>query len=241
MLNVMPPILSGVRVIVQRSNLPEKTTSSSGDAEGEALGVGFGEALGLGLTLGEGVGLVSALGEGDGLTLGKGETLGEGVTCGVGDGTMLGSGVGEGEGSSEGIGLGDGEGVASGEALGLGSALGDGDASGPSSADALFCGFVIVCKTKSFPLLSVSSPFPAVSSVPPLVNDSGVEMLVALRSMLWFVAGTAALVDSTKLAVPIPTKSTIVSPASLYSVTVLFAATALEVEEYAISALTDPS
>lgn len=77
----------------------------------------------------------------------------------------------------------------------------------------------------------MSCPLPSVSSLPPVSIDSAVEEGRALRSMLWPAAGIAALVDSTSVAVPIPTLSTTVVPASLYKTTVLFEVIALVVEE----------
>lgn len=71
--------------------------------------------------------------------------------------------------------------------------------------------------TKSFALLSESSPFPAVSSLPPAAMDSLVERELALRSMLPFDAGFVGntLVSKSSDPAPNPTLSTRVVPASL--------------------------
>jgi len=77
-------------------------------------------------------------------------------------------------------------------------------------------------------LLLVSSPFPPVAS-PANILD-WVEAEFAFLSMLWPAAGFAAAAASTSRAVPYPTLSTNVVPASLYNKTVLFAAILVLVE-----------
>jgi len=83
--------------------------------------------------------------------------------------------------------------------------------------------------TKSAELTSVSSPFPAVSSLPPVPIEVLSEVDDALRSMLWLAVGSGAAGDgngspSRSVADPIPTLSTSVLVLS-YNNTVLSDAT----------------
>ncbi len=223
-----------------------------------AVGVelGAGVLVGLGLTVGVGEGLRVAVGvgvfvgvkEGDVVGVGEGVLVGVGVSVlvGVGEGLTVAVGVGV----SVGVGLGDKVpvGVRVGVSLGVGETVSVGDgvsvsvgvtpATG-STALAKFWGWEPARTTKSLALLSVSSPFPANSSPPPLPIDSAVELLLAFRSMLPLAEGVAAAAPSTSPAVPIPTLSMTASVSSINS-TVLLAAIPLEVAVYATSALAVP-
>lgn len=147
-----------------------------------------------------------------------------GILVGEGSGVTVGMTVGEGilVGSIVGVGLGKGVGVE------IGSTL------------SLFCGSGFVFVTKSRPLLSESYPLPANSSTPPTPSDSTVEVFEAFRSMLEDELGTVVEKDSLSSAVPMPTLSTTVCPASLYKMTVLLAATPLVVAEYHTSGAVVP-
>lgn len=67
------------------------------------------------------------------------------------------------------------------------------------------------------------------------------EVLFAFLSILPFAAGLAMAADSLPMAVPIPTKSTNVDPASLYSLMLLLSAIAALESEYKTSGATAPS
>lgn len=87
---------------------------------------------------------------------------------------------------------------------------------GPFAAIALFLGRDVVNNTKSEALLSVSKPLPNVISVPPVNNDCAVELAEAFLTKLPFASGLSANGEpSVSAAVPKPTLSTIVIPASL--------------------------
>lgn len=133
------------------------------------------------------------------------------VTVGVGVGSSVGDVVT--------VGVRVGEGVCVGSLVGDGAMVGVG--TGASRGDALFCGWAIVLRTKSLPLLSESSPLPFNSSVPPILSDSCVDAADAFRSMLPSAAGVAAGEVSKSVALPSPTLSTIVTPLSLYRMSVL--------------------
>jgi hypothetical protein len=142
-----------------------------------------------------------------GVELGEGDTVGNGDIVGVG----LTVGIAVGEGDVVGVAVGDGESVGVGLAVIVGDGVGDGVFVGVlvgvavgEATIVVFRGSDVVITSKSFTLLFVSSSF--------------------TRRILPSVGGTSTAVVSTTVAVPIPTKSTRVTPASLYSATELFAA-----------------
>ena len=151
---------------------------------GEALG----EGETLGLTVGLAVGAVDDVGVTDGVGLGESEG------DGVGDGVI--SGVADGVGETSGVGDGVTSGVAEGEALGSIVGEGVGEANAGSIVELLFCGSEVVLVTKSLALLSESSPFPAVSSLPPVPIEVASEDEFAFLSALLLAAGAVREVPS---------------------------------------------
>lgn len=165
-------------------------------AVGSVVGVGVavGTVVGVGVAVGSVVGVGVAVGTVVGV--GEGSSVGVAVGSVVGVGVAVGSRVGVGIGVLVGVGLGVGVG-------------------GGSSSDRLFCGLETACSTKSLALLSESSPFPSVSSSPPVPIVRVVDVEEAFRSILPSEDGVAVLADSKSTAPPIPTLSTTVVPASL--------------------------
>ena len=88
-----------------------------------------------------------------------------------------------------------------------GGSAGGGGATGAGVVEA-FMGVGVVSNVKSFALLSLSVTSPS----------------LLFRSRLWLLGGLAATVPSNELAVPNPTRSTMVCPASEKSTTVLLLA-----------------
>lgn len=158
-----------------------------------------GARVGVGVGVGVSVGIIVLVGVGVGVSVG----VGLGVTVGVGVGVFVGTGVG--------VEVGVGVGVFVGTEVGVGVSAG-------SWKDKLFCGSGILRSTKSFALLSVSSPFPSNASIPIIVAD--VAVLFARRSRLVFAAGFVSVAPSKSSAPPKPTLSITFDPAS-YKSTVL--------------------
>lgn len=190
------------------------------------VGVGFG----LGVGDGEGLGLGVGLGDGEGEGIGLGDGVGVGVLDGVGEGDNVGVGESVGIGVFVGVTVGVLLGVIAGALLGamVGALDGVGGIAGGSISDAVFCGCGVFRTTKSFALLSVSSPLPANSSAPPTVIVVEVDVENAFLSILLFVTKAGASVVSLSIANPIPTLSTTVCPVSLYTRIVLLLAMPLE-------------
>jgi hypothetical protein len=229
------------------NNNPLKNTFSFGTGEG--IGVGCGDEIGddsgetEGIEVGDGtiegaiVGEVSGddvgWGVGEGCTVGEGSGVDDGSTvgegCGVFDGCIDGEETGDEVGSGVELGSIDGEGIIDGSGDGWGvmegsvEVEGDGSIIAGSSNDWLFCGWEKDLVIKSLKLLSVSSPLPENSSLPPVSIESLLETLLAFLSILLPVAFTGGLdvgVVSLSLAVPQPTLS-IVSPFSSVKIAVL--------------------
>ncbi len=96
--------------------------------------------------------------------------------------------------------------------VGVGVSVGCGSS---SVGDWPFWGSDSVRTIKSFALLSVSSLLPNKCSIPPRIMEARVEVGDAFLSILPFAEGVAAGLVSTSVAVPNPTLSTSVVPASL--------------------------
>ena len=170
-----------------------------GDRVGETLGTTVGVGVRVGVELGSVVGVGLALGS----TVGLGSIVGEGL----------------GLGSSEGVGVTEGSPVGVGDKVGVGVSVGVSEGVGLAIAgsieDWLFCGCEVVRTTKSAELSSVSSPFPANSSVPPVPILVASEAEFAFLSTLPLLSGLSIVAVSLAVAEPIPTKSTWLIPASL--------------------------
>lgn len=171
-----------------------------------------------------------------------GVLVGVGVSVGVFVGVGLGVSVGVFVGVSVGVVVGVCVGVSVGDSLGVMAGVSDGVGAGGGSIDErLFCGSASVRNTKSFVLLSVSSPLPSNSSAPPTPSVVLVEVGEAFRSMLPLDEGVATGSVSKSAAFPMPTLSSNVMPASLYNNIVVSLGMALVVAEYDKSGGTDPS
>src|SRR3989344_9048191 len=116
-----------------------------------------------------------------------------------------------------------------------------GNSEGVSVAEEEFWGLEVVLIIKSFRLLNESCPFPSSSSDPPTPIDVASELTLAFLSMLLLLEGLLVAAVSKSVAIPIPTLSTIVLPASLYKSTVLSAVIRSSEIEYVMSAETPPS
>lgn len=138
---------------------------------------------------------------------------GVGVAVGVMVGAIVGMGVVVGVGVAVGAGVIVGVGVEVGVGIGVdvGVAVGVGMATVGSIVEVAFWGFEISRILKSEALLSVSSPLPSNSSTPPLCIDVGVDVDLALRSILPPADGVAADAVSNSVAVPSPTLSMMVA------------------------------
>lgn len=148
----------------------------------------LGGAGGVGVAVGVMVGAIV------GVAVGRAVGVGAVVGVAVGVGVMVGVGV------EVGVGLG----------VDVGVAVGVGVAMLGSIVEVAFWGFEISRTLKSEALLSVSSPLPSSSSTPPLCIDIGVDVDLALRSILPPADGVAADTVSNSVAVPSPTLSMMV-------------------------------
>lgn len=172
---------------VKRKPLKNGGLPGLGDGEGLGVGVGVGDMSGEGEVSGVGEGDAAGVGEGvvSGVGLGLVSGVGLGLASGVGLGSTVGDGLTTGEGDASGVGDGDGSGVGEGERAG-------------STADWEFWGCGTVLPTKSVLLLSVSSPFPANSSLPPEPILVSSEVELAFLSALVLASGAAKDVPSPK-------------------------------------------
>src|SRR3990167_9090385 len=100
-----------------------------------------------------------------------------------------------------------------------------GNSEGVSVAEEEFWGLEVVLIIKSFRLLNETCSFPSSSSDPPTPIDVASELTLAFLSMLLLLEGLLVAAVSKSVAIPIPTLSTIVLPASLYKSTVMSAET----------------
>jgi len=185
MRKVKPNIRIGMYSSVQEKRSPLSVIWGLVDGGGGDVGV----TVGMGVSVGVG----SSVGVGVRVSVGVGSSLGVGDAVGVGVGSSVGVNVGVGVSVGVGVGVSDGVGVT----VGAGGSMGENR----------FWGSDVSRRTKSFALLSVSSPLPAVSSLPDGSMDSLVDPVFALRSMLPFADGVAAGAVSESAAPPMPTLS----------------------------------
>jgi hypothetical protein len=163
-----------------------------------------------------GVGVTVLVGVGVLVKVGVTVIVGVGVVVGVGVAVTVGVGVAEGVLVRVGVGVLVGVGVSVLVGVGVNVLVGVGvpvTITG-STLELLFCGSGVVRTTKSCALLSVSSPLPKSLSAPVIILST-VEEVFAFLSRLFPFPGLARAVPSLSFALPNPTLSTTVVPASL--------------------------
>lgn len=162
--------------------------------------------------------------------------VGTGIFVGAVVGTLVGTTVGAIVGTTVIVGAVVGVGICVGPVVGTvvgtGVPVGAGVLFGCACGLLLFRGKAVEKSTKSVLLLSLSNPLPKVDSEPPVLRVSSVELAEAFLTILSLASGLVAKpLASTSTAVPNPTLSTTVTPASLNNVTVLFVVIALDEDE----------